>query len=96
MNDVQTVQTLGLNENWLDTTTGQDVNLCQQSNTGDWEYTTWTYPIYGNTCTTYSWSSKIRLKLSEVLYLRKQARKDKKLQKILRKFGSHIEIEVDF
>lgn len=46
----------------------------------------------------YSWPTytRIRLKLSEVLYLRKKARQDKKLRKILQQFTGHIEIEVDF
>lgn len=103
MNDVQTTeaQVLGLNNNWLDTTTGGELvagDCTTWQATDNWETVQyWTYPIYGNTVsTTYSWRSKIRLKLSEVLYLRKQARRDKKLKKILQKFGEHIEIEVDF
>ena len=44
----------------------------------------------------YSYSAKIELSLSEVMYLRESAVGDKKLRKVLKKFAPYIEITVDF
>jgi len=47
---------------------------------------------------TYWWPTlqKVRLKMSEVETLRRAAKKDKALKKVLEKIGPHIEVEVDF
>lgn len=44
----------------------------------------------------YQPTTKIRLKLSEVEYLRKLCEDDKKLRETMEKFAPHIEVEVDF
>lgn len=55
------------------------------------------YPYYfPYTYTQYIERPPIDLKLSEVEYLRKQAKGDKKLRDILQKFTLHIRITVDF
>jgi len=50
----------------------------------------------------YQWTDwwptlqKVRLKMSEVETLRRAAKKDRALKKVLEKIGPHIEVEVDF
>ena len=84
--------TLALNENWLETTSGGLVTYDNDTVTCEW--TGWTYPW--QTSTYWGAPLKIRLTLTEILYLRKQAQKDKRLRVILQQFTPYIEIEVDF
>lgn len=87
-----------MNNNWLnytdtDTTTCTITTgttcCCVGSCSCNWTYT----PTYTNWITS---PVTIKLKFSEVEYLRKRCKDDNKLKKILSKFGPHIEIEVDF
>jgi len=71
-----------LTSNWLDygDTTTSADLTCWQPLTYQW----WSGP------------SRILLKLSDAMYLRKLARRDKRLRKILREFTPHIELTLDF
>ena len=86
-----------LTTKWLDGTTDTVSSnyistSCNCGTTAGTCYTTtftyWPYNSYSPV--------KLTLKFSEVEYLRKLAKKDSKLKKILSNFGPHIEIEVDF
>jgi len=71
-----------LTSNWLD----------YSDETSAADVTCWT-PM-----TNYWWSGpqRILLKLSDAMYLRKLARRDKRLRKILEQFTAHIELTLDF
>jgi len=80
------VATYAVTDEWLEHAT---------ATTGTYQtiagYNPWTYPyVY------HPNDPEITLKLSEVEHLRKRARGDAKLKRILRKFTPHIRITVDF
>jgi hypothetical protein len=92
---------LACNSNWLDDTQERRVQTTLTTTSGITTYgTTGTYigqvyyPYYSNWYV--SSYTPVTLKLSEVEYLRKQAKNDKKLKEILQKFTHLIQIVVDF
>ena len=100
MTETKTNDTVFLSNTWLDSTsqlkiTGNTTSIttmCTSCNSYNCGCNHWYTPSYPwNYCT-----PNITLKFSEVEYLRKAAKKDAKLKKILKNFGPHIEIEVDF
>ena len=96
-------QLLACNSNWLDNTQERRIQANSITNTtGGYVPTTtsgvaisgYYYPYY--TPWYVSSYTPINLKMSEVEYLRKQAKNDKKLREILQKFTQLIQITVDF
>jgi hypothetical protein len=101
-------QTLALDVGWLNCTSDNPSHWTHtpEANTNDpSRYTTTTgdvvitTPTYTGTDWTwgYSWQTwkRVRLTLTEVMYLRRAGRRDKKLRRILRKFTEVIELEID-
>jgi len=80
--------------NYLDSTSGEVVNGSTTTFgcTADW----WTYPWYTYPVYVSGPARPIKLKMSEVEFLRTKAQKDAKLRKILAKFTDQIEVTVDF
>jgi hypothetical protein len=95
-------QLLACNANWLDDTQERRIQANQTFTSGNSSMVTnsgtyvgsYYYPYY------YPWIitnyTPVSLKLSEVEYLRKKAKDDKKLREVLQKFTHLIQITVDF
>ena len=97
-------QLLACNSNWLDDTQERRVQASLTSTIGGNSSASifssgitigiYYYPYYQPWYITGH--TPVNLKMSEVEYLRKQAKNDKKLREILQKFTHLIQITVDF
>lgn len=104
---MDTTQTLALNDDWLVSDSTALVDGVQVNYSNNLGYTSLSCGCHGwCTCrTVYHWwpsthveyrNVSIRLKMSEVDALRRRAKGDAKLRRILEKFTPHIEVVVDF